>query len=131
MTVATVVLVVLSSIASASGVTVRVQPTPGGPQIFVDGKPVRPRVFYGSRRGGYCRTTTGWREYAFKFTPTVAARQCATLHFRFDKQPCEYWIKDVRIVDTITGKDVLTPHSFASDAAFMLSHMLAGLFGFL
>lgn len=35
---------------SARGLEVRVRPTPGGPQIHVDGRPVAPRFFFGGDR---------------------------------------------------------------------------------
>ena len=48
-----------AALAYADGVEVRVRPTPGGPMIHVDGKPVPPRFFFGVAHDtstiGHCR----------------------------------------------------------------------------
>ncbi|PIY50855.1 MAG: hypothetical protein COZ06_07250, partial [Armatimonadetes bacterium CG_4_10_14_3_um_filter_66_18] len=41
-----------ASTTALAELTARVQPTPGGPQIHVNGKPVVPRWFFGSQQGG-------------------------------------------------------------------------------
>ena len=112
-----IAIVFVLSVASAE-VTVRVRPTPGGPQIFVDREPVPPRMFFGSRRGGYFDATGEWARQTFEFAPAGPVKGGGTLHFRFEQQPGEYWIKDVRIVDAATGEDVLKPGTFAADALF-------------
>jgi len=60
--VTAVFLLLLSAIApfpAEAELEVRVRPTPGGPQIHVDGVPVRPRFFFGVAHDGetlgYCR----------------------------------------------------------------------------
>ena len=45
---AMVAVMVFDAGAAASPVDVRVRQTPQGPRIFVDGKAVRPRFYYGS-----------------------------------------------------------------------------------
>ncbi len=102
----------------AQAANVRVRSGRGGPQILLDGEPIAPRVFYGSRRGGFEPTSPQWTRCAFEFAPAEAVPNRGTLHFRFDKRPAEYWIKDLRLFDAATGKDVLRPGSFADAAAF-------------
>ncbi len=103
---------------SVAEVVVRVQPTPGGPQIHVDGRPVVPRWFFGSVRGGSVRAEAEWSEQSFEFTPIAPVEGGGTLHFRFGQQPGEVWLADVRVVDAETGEDVLPAGSFATQEAF-------------
>lgn len=111
-------LAMLTIAIYADAMTVRIERTPGGPQIMVDGKLIPPRCFFGSRRGGYCMSRPEWTQTSFQFTPVAPVSKRGTLHFRFEKQPAEYWIKDVRVVDAADGTDVLAPGSFATEAAF-------------
>lgn len=106
-------------LAGASfGATVRVQPTPGGPQLMVDGQPIPPRFFWGSPRGGILTVGPEWSEQAFTFRPSAPVDACGTLHFRFEHKPGEVELRDVRIVDVASGEDVLPPGTFATPAAF-------------
>lgn len=100
-------------------VTVRVQDTPVGPQIHVDGKPVPPRFFLGwdvfNRR---IAVDESWGEHAFEFTPDIDVPGNGTLHLRFDKAPGDIWFSDLRVTDVATGADVLPPGSLATEDAF-------------
>jgi beta-galactosidase len=104
--------------ASAVAVTVRVQPTPGGPQIHVNGKPVPPRFFFGVPRGGNSTVDEKWTPHAFEFMPLADVPAAGTLHFRFGQTAGEVWLADVRIVDVETGGDILPPGSFANGQGF-------------
>jgi len=110
----------ISSVTFATPVEVRVKNTPGGPQIFVDGEPVPPRVFYGSWRGSTpVGIGTEWTNHVFTFTPDYLVNGQALLHFRFTlNKPGQYWIKDVRLTDTASGTDLPVTGSFASTDAF-------------
>jgi len=119
----TVVLSVVGLLAvyaapCAAEVVARVQMTPGGPQIHVDGRPVVPRWFFGSVRGGSVRAGADWSEQSFEFAPAADVDGRGTLHFRFGQQAGEVWLADVRVVDAQTGEDVLLPGSLATEAAF-------------
>ena len=97
---------------------VRVRQTQGGPQIFVDGKAIPPRCFFGSRRSGPMPVSSEWRRCSFGFVPGRVVDKTGTLHFRFPKQPGQFWLRNVRIVDTVTGVDVLPIRSFEDPAVF-------------
>lgn len=114
-------LVLLIAVAVPSmALTVRVQKTPGGPQIFVDGKPVPPRFFWGSMNSGKITATPEWKEQSFDFVPGQVD-DTGTLHFRFSQAPGEVLLADVKIQDAQTGEDILTPGSFASEEGFKKS----------
>jgi len=98
---------------SAAAVTVRVQDTPGGPQIHLNGKPIPPRFFWGSMNSGPVTLKPEWQEIAFEVKPG-AVDGTGTLHFRFAQTPGEAWVSDVRIRDAETGADIMPPGSFAT-----------------
>lgn len=102
---------------SPRGVSVRVESTAGGPQIFVDGKPVPPRMFFGSERAGLVRGGPAWAPASFEFVPAEDAPGNTTLHFRFGERPGEVWIADLLFSDA-EGADVLPRGTFAAPEAF-------------
>ena len=102
----------------AKPLIVRVQDTPGGPQIHVNGKPVPPRFFWGVDNSGRLAVGESWVERSFEFTPDTDVAGNGTLHFRFADTPGELWLADLRLTDTRTGADVLPSGSFAAQAVF-------------
>lgn len=104
--------------APAAALTVRVQPTPGGPQIHVNGHPIPPRFFFGVPQSGTTTIDEQWTPHAFEFTPGADVQAAGTLHFRFGQTTGEVWLAEVRIVDAETGGDVLSPGSFAAAQKF-------------
>jgi len=105
--------------ASVHALTARVENTPGGPQIMVDGQPVPPRMFWGNPgAGGAVAAGREWAEKAFEFSLAFDVEGKGTLHFRFGQNPGEVWIADVRVVEAASGRDVLKPGSFATAEAF-------------
>ncbi len=111
-------ILILATGSANAALTVRVQPTPGGPQIHVNGKPVPPRFFFGVPRSGTSTIDEIWMQHAFEFTPGADVKSAGTLHFRFGQLAGEVWLADVRIVDVETGSDVLSPGSFAATQTF-------------
>ncbi len=101
-------------------VNVRVRQTSGGPQIFVDGKAVPPRFFFGSRGGGSVVVAKPniWQSVSFDFTPEREVSGRGTLHFRFPKKASQFQMRQVRIVDVETGHNVLPVGSFATKQSF-------------
>jgi hypothetical protein len=112
-----VILLIPSSVCTAERI-VRVQPTPGGPQIHVSGEPVVPRWFFGSMRGGTVTANAQWSQQSFDFTTSADVSSRGTLHFRFGHKAGEVWLSDVRVFDAETGQDVLLPGSLATREAF-------------
>jgi beta-galactosidase len=106
------------ALAAADALTVRVLPTPGGPQIHVDGQPVAPRFFWGAMNGGSLRVSQDWTEQNFEFSPGIDVRQQGTLHFRFGQLAGQLDLADVRVRDIQTGEDVLPIDSFARPDLF-------------
>ncbi len=102
----------------AAPLAVRVQPTRGGSQIHVNGKPVPPRFFFGVPRSGTSTIDENWTQHTFEFTPGADVKAAGTLHFRFGQLPGEVWLSDVRVVDAETGGDVMSPGSFATSEKF-------------
>lgn len=101
----------------AFALNVRVQPTPGGPQICVDGKPIPPRFFWGSMNSGRLVVKPEWTQQSFEFLPGEV-NGTGTLHFRFASTPAEIWVADLRLQDAKTGEDVLPEGSFATPEGF-------------
>ncbi len=110
-------VIVVPSVLSAE-LKARVRQTLGGPQIFADGKPIPPRMFWGNPTGGTVSVNAEWAEKSFDFSPGADAVKTGTMHFRFGKQAGEVWLSDLRIVETATGADVMTPGSLADPETF-------------
>ena len=110
-------LLLFSSLATlANASSVRVQETPGGPQICVDGSPIPPRFFWGAMNSGHINAKPEWTEHSFEFLPGSVDN--GTLHFRFSQTPGEIWLADLRVQDAKAGEEVLSPGSFATADAF-------------
>jgi hypothetical protein len=114
---ASLLLLPLLATAAPEPVTVRVQNTPGGPQIQVDGKAIPPRFFFGSMNSGTIAAKSVWTSHTFEFVPGKVDAT-GTLHFRFAQAPGEIWLADLRIQDVETAKDILPPGSFATSEGF-------------
>ncbi len=113
-------LLFLAVSAAFAEVTVRVRHTPGGPQIFVDGEAVPPRFFFGSPGGGavVIAAPDTWQSVSFEFTPNRDVDQRGTLHFRFPKKACRIQLRNLRVVDCQSGRDVLPVGTLATKDAF-------------
>jgi len=102
----------------ATALTVRVQDTPGGPQIHRDGTPIAPRFFWGRPRGDTIAVTTEWKEYSFEIKPKAEANGTAFMHLRFQEIPATIWISDISITSEKSGRECLPSGSFATQEAF-------------
>ncbi len=114
------ILLILASTwvaTAAAAITVRVQNTPGGPQIHLNGKAIPPRFFFGSANSGAVKAKPEGQDVSFDFRPGTAVDKTGTLHFRFSQVPGEIWLTDVRLRDAQTGEDVLPVGSFATPEA--------------
>jgi len=116
--VASLIILILTAGPAVAALTVRVQPTRGGPQIRVNGQSVPPRFFFGVPRSGTSTIDEQWTEHAFEFTPGADVKAAGTLHFRFGQTAGEVWLSDLRMVDVETGNDVLSPDSLSTAAKF-------------
>ncbi len=93
--------------------------TAGGPQISINNALFRPRMFWGSNKGGTINVTEEWHEFTFEVNVPFEAN--STWHFRFGKEAGEIWVKDVKLINGETGKTVLRDNSFVSSQNFNLS----------
>ena len=107
-----------ASALPAAELTVRVLPTPGGPQIHVNGQPVPPRFFWGAMSGGSLRIGEEWADYTFEFRPGNDVVRQGTLHFRFGHLAGQADLADLRVREAETGEDILPPGSFADAPGF-------------
>ncbi len=81
----TAAMLVLAAVAAAAEqVEVRVRQTPGGPQIFVDGKPVPPHMFWGREIIANQPVSGEWRPFKIAHTPAVTVEKSEV---RFAYQP--------------------------------------------
>ena len=112
------ILAVAGCLTASAAVTARVKPGAAGvPQIHVDGKPVRPRMFWGWHGHRPILAGTEWKTFAFEVTPK--SDDPGTLHLRIPSgRDVEVLFRNVRIVDAETGTDYLDPASLASPESF-------------
>lgn len=98
---------------------VRVRQTAGGPQLFADGKPVPPRLFWGRRGVRPCPVVSNrWTRQELTFTAPVDVDN-ASVHFRF--QPIPNGGAQIRRVCVLTNGVSCGPdfaNAFSDDAAF-------------
>ena len=74
----------------------RVRQTSGGPRIFVDGKAVPPRFFYGDDGMGPLGLSPEWKSYAVSFRPDGDVAK-GTVHFRFPHETGFAEIRSLRV----------------------------------
>ncbi len=91
------------STAPASGaVEVRVRKTPGGPRIFVDGRPARPRIFYGAPPSIANLSESWYTTFVYPFRATCSTTNGTYRVARQSKDDALFF-KNARFVDMTTG----------------------------
>lgn len=99
-----------ASAGKTGELTVRVDASSGAPRLVVNGRPVRPRMFFGGPGSAPLRIEPIGRVVEFEFTAENDSKDTGTLHFRFGQTPGDVFLDNIRIEDVTTGKDV-TPVS--------------------
>lgn len=99
------------------GLTVRVKASSGVPRLLVNGKPVRPRFFWGAPGSGLIRLTEQEQRLHFDFAPTQSEPATATMHFRFGQTAGDVYLDDIRVTDLDTKRDVVLPSTFEAGEA--------------
>ena len=124
--IAVAAVLVVAAAEDVQPISVRVRQTPGGPRIFVDGKPIPPRAFYGA--GPSIAFIAELREYTFTL-PFVAPFDAARAEVRigFPSDPSQFWIHDVSLKDMETGKVEPVSLSLAGAAADGAPHPPGGV----
>lgn len=74
----------------------RVRQTTGGPRIFVDGKAVPPRFFYGDDGMGPLDLSADWKHYEASFRPDGDVAR-GTVHFRFPHEAGWVEIRSLKV----------------------------------
>ncbi len=100
----------LAHSGKTGGLTVRVEAGSGAPRLVVNGRPVRPRMFFGGPGSVPLRVEPAGRAFEFEFTAEDDSQHTGTLHFRFGQVPGDVFLDNIRIEDVTSGKDV-TPVS--------------------
>jgi len=101
--------VTLSTLAASKNpdpLSARVDASSGAPRLLVNGKPVRPRMFFGGPGSGIIKIEPAGRLVDFEFVAQDDAPGNGTLHFRFGHTAGDIFLDNIRIVDLASGKDV-------------------------
>jgi beta-galactosidase len=93
------------------GLTVRVKVQDGVPRIFVDDKPTRARMFFGSPGSAPIAVGPEGMEIRFEFTSAGNADD-GTFHVRCGATPGEVDVDEIRVVDLADGRDVVPLQDF-------------------
>ncbi len=96
--------------------TVRVRVVNGAPALMVNGKLVRPRMFFGGPGSNPIRVGPEGKRITFEFTAGSTAPDDGTMHFRFGQRAGLIWIDDVSVVDVETSRAVMPRATFEADA---------------
>jgi len=108
---------VLLAAPSAFALTARVHVVDGVPRLVVNGRPMRPRMFWGGPGSAPLRIETGRHALSFTFSPVLDEPKASTIHFRFTHQASTIVIERIHIVDLTTGQDVI-PNTKMGDTSF-------------
>lgn len=92
--------------------TVRVRSTNEVPQILIDGKPVRARMFWGAPGRSSIPVKAGARMVSFELTATDTELERATMHFRFGAKPGRITLDDIQVTDLTGNEDVVPTCGF-------------------
>ncbi len=107
-------LPVLAASTPSERLTVRVDASSGAPRLLVNGKPVRPRMFFGGPGSAPIRIEPAGRIVEFEFIAEDDAPESGTLHFRFGHTAGDVFLDNIRITEVASGKDVTPVSDFES-----------------
>ena len=107
-------LSLLAAPKNSAPLTVRVNASSGAPRLLVNGRPVRPRMFFGGPGSAPIRIQPAGRLIEFEFVAQDDAPANGTLHFRFGHTAGDVFLDNIRIVDVTSGKDVSPLSDFES-----------------
>lgn len=97
---------------AAMGSEIRVRDNGGVPQIHVNGKPVRPRWFWGAPTYTVVKVKPGEQFVEQERMPLEEGDLNVTFHFRFDRKPTTVWLDDFEVLDKTTGEVLFPKESF-------------------
>ncbi len=103
----------LGSVDVASALTVTVDNSRGVPQLSVNGKPARARMFWGAPGSTPLRVAPEWGITEFEFTAADSADN-GTMHFRFGETPGEVFLDDIEVVDIDANRPLIPNCAFES-----------------
>ena len=132
MTLSALMALMAAAASAEKPIEVAVRQTAGGPHLYVDGKAVRPRAFYGASPSiGFISEV---REYTFTlpFTATHTTDR-SELRLSFNPNLSTYWLRDVALEEVVQDDKSRTrgvsPRligTFATDAAFRAAWSVVG-----
>ena len=89
--------------------TVRLQTVNQVPTIFVNGKPVRSRIFFGGPTSNRpIAIEEHWQRFEFTFKALADSKNCGTLHFRPERRAGTLWIDDIELTDIASEKTLFS-----------------------
>jgi hypothetical protein len=100
------------NVAKAEPLTVRVKVIRGAPALVVNGRTVRPRMFFGGPGSSPIRVGPEGRRITFEFTAGNTAPGDGTMHFRFGQKAGRIWLDDISVVDMASGEPVMPNATF-------------------
>ncbi|MFO1065468.1 MAG: beta-galactosidase [Pirellulales bacterium] len=107
-----VLLFLAISVASLSAAdSVRIEVSGGVPRLTIDGRPVRPRIFWGGPGSRPLRITSQWQQIAFEFEAMHDEPQRGTMHLRFGQLPGDIFLDDIRVAIADAASDNATSRS--------------------
>lgn len=102
----------------ADTLTARVHIVDGVPRLVVNGKPMRPRIFWGGPGSAPLHIRAGRQKLSFTFSPMLSEPAKATLHFRFTHRTSKILIESVHLHDLTSGTDVIPQTTMGAPGAF-------------
>jgi hypothetical protein len=96
---------------SGFALTVRVDSPDGDPRLFVDGKPVRARMFFGIPSSAPITVSPRAQAVAFEFAASGSATT-GSMHFRFGPKEGSIDLDDIHVVDLEDGRDIVRVSTF-------------------
>lgn len=104
-------MVISAVVASASALTVRVDPAGGAPRLVVNGEPARARMFWGGPGSSPIPVSPAGKEVSFEFVASGNAAS-GTMHFRFGQTPGDVYLDDIHVVDVDRPGDLIPTCDF-------------------
>lgn len=104
---------------NCSALDVRLETSGSAPRIFVDGKPIAPRMLRGKKTAPPVEIGTEPTEYSFDFVCTGDPKGKGTLHFKLEEKAYDLLLDNIKIVEIDSGRVVMGPYDFEDPATVL------------
>jgi beta-galactosidase len=115
--VASLAIATCSLCIGTAAETVRVKVNSGVPQLVVDGKAVRARVFFGIPGARPKAIMPESQLFTFEFQPLENEPARATMHLRFGETPGQVILDDIQVQDLTSGTETISLCDFEQGKA--------------